>query len=195
MTQRLAGRTAVITGGTSGIGLATARLLVEAGSRVVVTGTSPERITSAARSLGEGAVVLRSDVASLDDIASLEEHVRAQLGTVDLLHVNAGVTVGKSVEDTLPEDFDRVMGTNVRGAYFTMQRLAPLVSEGGSIVLTTSVSGVRGLPSNSAYAASKAAMRSMTRTFARELLPRGIRVNAVSPGTHRHRDPGPVPVP
>ena len=176
------GKNVVITGGTSGFGLATAQLLTDGGARVLVTGRSQDGLDRASRQLGPDAIAVRSDAASTGDVEALAERVRTDLGSVDLLFVNAGVTRFAPLEDMTEDTYDEVQSINARGPYFTVQRLAPLLREGGSIVVTTSIANVRGLPALSAYAASKAALRSMTRSFASELLPRGVRVNAVSPG-------------
>jgi NAD(P)-dependent dehydrogenase (short-subunit alcohol dehydrogenase family) len=172
----------VITGGTSGVGLATARLLVQGGARVLVTGRSNEGLQRVADELGGNAVATRSDSSSLEDIVDLAAQAEARLGALDLLFVNAGITRSGALEAMTEEVYDELFATNVKGPYFTVQRLAPLLRKGGAMVFTTSVSNVKGQPGTSAYAATKAALRSMTRSFARELQPRGIRVNAVSPG-------------
>ncbi|MDP9684625.1 glucose 1-dehydrogenase [Streptomyces griseoviridis] len=176
------GKKVVITGGSSGLGLATARLLVAEGARVLVTGRDRDALDAAARQLGDGAVTVRADVAEPAEIDALADRVKAEFGTVDALFANAGINGFAPFEETSEELFDRLMAVNAKGAYFTVQKLAPLLAEGGGVVFTTSVANVLGLPALSAYAAGKAAVRSMTRSFARELLPRGVRVNAVSPG-------------
>jgi NAD(P)-dependent dehydrogenase (short-subunit alcohol dehydrogenase family) len=176
------GKNAVITGGSSGIGLATAQLLVHGGARVVVTGRSPATLDAAHKSLGENAVPFRSDVASLSDLDALANHVEAELGAVDLLFANAGITHVAPFVSTTEEMYDELFTVNVKGAYFTVQKLAPLLRTGAGVVLTTSVANVMGMPETSVYAAGKAALRSMARSLSSELLPRGIRVNAISPG-------------
>lgn len=172
----------VIIGGTSGIGLATAKLLLDRGTRVLVTGHTKATLDSAREELGENATVVASDAAALPDIEALAERVKAEFGTLDALFVNAGVTRFAPFEATTEELYDELLAVNAKGPYFTVQKLAPLLSAGSGVVLTTSASNVLGIPMISAYSASKAALRSMTRGLARELLPQKIRVNAVSPG-------------
>jgi NAD(P)-dependent dehydrogenase (short-subunit alcohol dehydrogenase family) len=176
------GKTVVITGGTTGIGLATAEYLLTAGARVLVTGHTKVRLDAARDKLGSGATVVDSDTASLPDIQALAGRVKNELGTLDMLFVNAGISRAAPFEATPEAMYDEVLAVNAKGPYFTVQKLAPLMTEGSGVVLTTSVANVKALPLVSVYAASKAALRSMTRGLARELLPRGIRVNAVSPG-------------
>ncbi|GHA82651.1 short-chain dehydrogenase [Streptomyces tendae] len=176
------GKRVVITGGSSGFGLATAQLLVDEGARVLITGRDQAALDAARDRLGRSAVAVRSDAASLPDIDALADRVKAEFGTVDALFANAGVNGFAPFEATSEELFDQLLTINAKGPYFTIQKLAPLLAEGSGVVLTTSVANVLGLPMLSAYAAGKAAVRSMTRSLARELLPRKIRVNAVSPG-------------
>ncbi|MET8724957.1 MULTISPECIES: SDR family oxidoreductase [Streptomyces] len=172
----------VITGGGSGIGLAAARLFADGGAHVLITGRTQSTLDAALERLGGRAVAVRSDAASLKDVEALAGTVGERFGAVDALFVNAGVTASAPLDATTEEMYDTVFDINVKGAYFTVRALAPLLREGGGVVLTTSVVNVLGLDGLSVYSASKAALRSMTRTLARELLPRGVRVNAVSPG-------------
>ncbi|MGW3347248.1 SDR family oxidoreductase [Nonomuraea rubra] len=172
----------VITGGSSGLGLATARLLVDEGARVLITGRDRDTLDAARDRLGENVIAVRSDAASLPDIEALAGRVKAEFGTIDALFVNAGVNGFAPFEATSEELFDRLLTINAKGPYFTVQKLAPLMAEGGGVVLTTAVANVKALPALSAYGASKAALRSMTRGLASELLPNRIRVNAISPG-------------
>ncbi|MFS8199270.1 SDR family oxidoreductase [Streptomyces sp. CWNU-52B] len=176
------GKSVVITGGSSGFGFATAKLLVDDGARVLITGRTQATLDSARERLGKNAVAVRSDVASLADLDALAGRVKEEFGALDALFVNAGVTRFVPFESMSADVYDELFGINARGSYFTVQKLAPLLNEGSGVVMTTSVANVLGIPMISAYAASKAALRSMTRSLARELLPQGIRVNAVSPG-------------
>jgi NAD(P)-dependent dehydrogenase (short-subunit alcohol dehydrogenase family) len=172
----------VVTGGSSGIGLAIAKLLADGGARVVITGRSQATLDAARERLGENVVALRGDVSSLSDLDALADRVKVELGTIDALFVNAGITVLTPFESTTEEVYDELFAINVKGAFFTVQKLAPLLSRGAGVVLTTSVAGTVGMLDTSVYAAGKAALRSMARSFSRELLPRTIRVNAISPG-------------
>ncbi|TDD53239.1 SDR family oxidoreductase [Nonomuraea terrae] len=172
----------VITGGGSGMGFAMAKLLVDGGARVVINGRSQSTLDAARERLGKNVVAVRGDVASLPDLDALADRVKGELGTIEALFVNAGIAPLTPFESTTEEMYDELFAINVKGAYFTVQKLAPLLSTGAGVVLTTSIANVIGMPEISVYAAGKAALRSMARTLSRELLPRGIRVNAVSPG-------------
>ena len=173
------GKNAVVTGGGSGIGFATARLLIDGGATVVVTGRSQVTLDAAVEQLGPGAIAVRGDVSSVSELGALADRLSADLGSVDALFVNAGIAPLTPFESTTEEAYVQVFYVNVRGAFFTVQKLAPLLSDGAGVVLTTSVANVL---DTSVYSASKAALRSLARTLSRELLPRGIRVNAISPG-------------
>jgi NAD(P)-dependent dehydrogenase (short-subunit alcohol dehydrogenase family) len=180
--SRYDGKIVLVTGGTSGIGLATAKLLLDEGARVLVTGRTEATLSAARAELGPNAVVIKSDAGSLADIDALAARIKSEFGKLDALFVAAGITRFAPLESVTEATFDEVLAVNTKGAYFTVQKLAPLISEGGAVTFVTSVANALGIPMISAYAASKAALRSLTRSFARELLPRGIRVNAVSPG-------------
>jgi NAD(P)-dependent dehydrogenase (short-subunit alcohol dehydrogenase family) len=175
-------KNAVITGGSSGMGLALAQLLVDRGARVAITGRTQAALDAAREQLGANAVAVRGDVAALSDLDALADRVKGELGTVDGLFVNAGITRTTPFGSTSEEVYDELSAVNVKGAFFTVQTLAPLLNPGAGVVLTTSAANVIGMVDTSVYAAGKAALRSMARSFARELLPRGIRVNAISPG-------------
>lgn len=174
------GKRAVITGGTSGIGLATARLLVAGRARVLVTGRTPSSLETARAALGPDAIVLAADAAT--GIDTLAERASAEFKEIDLLVLNAGITATATIEDTGAATYDELFAVNTRAPFFTLQKLLPLMPSGSAAVLTTSVSNTQGIATTSVYSATKAALRSLTRTFARELIDRGIRVNAVSPG-------------
>ncbi len=172
----------VIIGGTSGMGLATAKMLVNGGARVLVTGRSEAGLDSAQKELGKDALVVSSDARSLSDIDTLAARVTTEFGTFDLLFVNAGFAIRAPFESMTEAVYDEMFNLNAKGPIFAMQRLAPLIHRGGSVVLTTSISNVKGMPGQTAYAGAKAALRSFARVLATELLPREVRVNCVSPG-------------
>ena len=180
---RYNGKKVVITGGSSGLGLAAARYLVDNGARVLVTGRHQEALESAGRALGANGIAVRSDAGSLADIDALADRVAHEFGSVDALVVNAGVGSFDPFDAVTEQIFDTVFAINTKGPFFTVQRLAPLLSDGSGVVLTTSIANQTGWDALSVYSASKAALRSMARTLSRELLPRGIRVNALSPGS------------
>ena len=180
--DRFKRKTAVITGGTSGMGLATAKMLLDGGARVLVTGRSQAGLDSAQKELGEDALVVSSDARSLTDIDSLASRVKAEFDTFDLLFVNAGFSIRAPLESVTEAVYDEMFNLNAKGPLFAVQKLTPFINRGGSIVLTTSVANVKGMPGNAAYGAAKAALRSFARTLAAELLSREIRVNAVTPG-------------
>ena len=180
--DRYEGKKVVIIGGTSGIGLATAKMLVDGGARVLVTGRSQAGLDSTQKELGKGGVAVSSDARSLTDIDALASRVKAEFDTFDLLFVNAGFSLFAPLENTTEATFDEMFNLNAKGPFFAVQKLAPLINQGGAVVLTTSTANIKGMPLIAAYGGAKAALRSFARTFAAELLPRGIRVNAVSPG-------------
>jgi NAD(P)-dependent dehydrogenase (short-subunit alcohol dehydrogenase family) len=172
----------VIIGGTSGMGLATAKMLLDGGARVLVTGLSKAGLESAHKELGKGAIVVSSDARSLTDIDALASRVKAELDTFDLLSVSAGFSTRAPLESITEAVYEEMFNLNAKGPLFAVQKLTPLINRGGSVVLTTSVANVKGMPVNLAYGAAKAALRSFARTLAAELLSREIRVNAVTPG-------------
>src|ERR1700761_1540256 len=178
--KRYEGKKVVIIGGTSGMGLATAKMLLDGGSRVLVTGRSKEGLESAQNEIGNDAVVVSSGARSLRDIAALASKVRAEFDTFDLLFVNAGFSIRAPFESLTEAVYDEMFNLNAKGPLFAVQKLTPLINRGGSIVFTTSIANVKGMPGNAAYAGAKAAVRSFVRTLATELLPREIRVNSVS---------------
>ena len=175
-------KVAVVTGGSSGIGLATAQRFIAEGARVVVTGRNQEALDAAVSTLGGAATGIRGDVANLDDLDRLFAHVRERFGRIDVLFANAGVAPFMPFGAVTEEHFDRLFTINVRGLFFTVQKALPLLADGASVILNASVVAQVGLPNTSVYSATKAAVRSLGRTLAAELSPRGIRVNVVSPG-------------
>jgi NAD(P)-dependent dehydrogenase (short-subunit alcohol dehydrogenase family) len=181
--SRYDGKNVVITGGSSGLGLAAAQYLVDNGARVLVTGRHRETLEDAGRRLGGNGIPVQSDTSSLPDIDALADRVRSEFGTVHALILNAGIGSFDPFDAVTEPTFDEVFAINVKGPFFTVQKLAPLLAEGSGVVLTTSIANQTGWDALSVYSASKAALRSMARTLSRELLPKGIRVNAISPGS------------
>jgi NAD(P)-dependent dehydrogenase (short-subunit alcohol dehydrogenase family) len=182
---RLANKTALITGGNSGLGLATARRFVAEGAKVVITGRNAERLEAAAGELGPQALALVADVT---DTAAMEAAIAKaadQFGKLDILFANAGIPGQTPVGSTSFELFEQVIRTNLTSVFFTVQAALPYLNDGASIILNGSVISVRGNPGYSAYAASKAGVRAIARVLVSELSPRGIRVNVVSPGATR----------
>jgi NAD(P)-dependent dehydrogenase (short-subunit alcohol dehydrogenase family) len=176
------GKRAVITGGTSGMGLATAKLLLDQGARVLVTGSTKKTVDTAREALGKNAIVMASDATVLADIDAVAARAKSELGAIDFLFINAGYGKFGPLEGMSEAVYDEMFNVNMKGPYFAAQKLAPLMPSGSAIVLTTSIANVKGMPMLSAYAAAKAGLRSLARSLAAEFLPRGIRVNAISPG-------------
>jgi NAD(P)-dependent dehydrogenase (short-subunit alcohol dehydrogenase family) len=182
MMKRLEGKVAVVTGGNSGIGLASAKRLLDEGARVAIAGRSQKTLDEAAKSLGKEVLAIQADVSRLDDIDKIYTAVAKKFGKIDVLFVNAGVAKFAPFEHTTESLFDENFSTNVKGAFYTIQKALPHLNEGASVILNTSVAGIKGTPGASAYSATKAALRSLARTAAAELVGRGIRVNAIAPG-------------
>jgi NAD(P)-dependent dehydrogenase (short-subunit alcohol dehydrogenase family) len=182
--KKLEDKVAVITGGSSGIGLATARRLVDEGAHVVITGRREEELKAAAAAIGTNITTVGSDVSRLEDLDRLYAVVKEKHGHIDILFANAGAGAGTIAPLTAATEvhFDQTFDVNVKGLFFTVQKALPLFKDGGSIILNSSVSNVLGLPGFSAYAASKAAVRNFARAWTLELKDRGIRVNSMSPG-------------
>ncbi|WP_046744563.1 SDR family NAD(P)-dependent oxidoreductase [Kordia zhangzhouensis] len=176
----LQGKIAVVTGGNSGIGYASAEKLKAQGAEVIITGRSEERVQNAASELGVKGIV--ADVTSLEAIDSLVEEVKNLHGNVDVLFVNAGIFKPAPVGQITEEVYDSQFGINFKGAVFTIEKFLPILSEGASIINLSSINAYTGMPNTAIYAATKAALNSFTRTAATELAPRKIRVNAVNPG-------------
>jgi NAD(P)-dependent dehydrogenase (short-subunit alcohol dehydrogenase family) len=183
LVSRFSGKVAVITGGSSGIGLATAQRLGAEGARVAISGREPARLAAAAHAIGNAAAI-PADVREPAQLGRLFQQVADELGPIDILFANAGVGRSSPLADTTEELFDETFDTNAKGAYFTVQRALPFLNDGAAVVLNAlaPVQPAWRRPSTSAYAASKAAVLSLARTLAAELAPRSIRVNAVSPG-------------
>ena len=178
--HKLSGKTVVVTGGNSGIGYATAKKLKGLGAEVMITGRNPEAVDAAATELGVLGVV--ADQANLGDIDRLVDRAKAAFGGVDVLFINAGVAAFAPIEQLSEVQFDTTMNVNVKGAFFTLQKFVPILRDGASVINLSSINAYTGMPNTAIYAASKAALNSLTRTAASELAPRRIRVNAVNPG-------------
>jgi NAD(P)-dependent dehydrogenase (short-subunit alcohol dehydrogenase family) len=179
---KLEGRHAVITGGTTGIGLASAQLFQEEGARVAIVGRNPDNLKSAAETLGAGCLPIQGDMSKLAEIEAMAKTVAAAFPKVDVVFANAGITTFAAIEEVDEALYDQVMDLNLKGVYFTVKHLLPQMTDGGSVILTTSVRGRAGSPKSSVYGASKAAVASLARMLGVELAPRGIRVNALCPG-------------
>src|SRR5581483_2791185 len=178
----LTGKTAVITGGTSGIGLATAKRFVEEGAYVFITGRREGELDKAVAEIGKNVTAIEADVSNLADLDRLFETVAKTKGKIDILFANAGVLEPTPTEAATPEHFDRTFGTNARGVFFTVEKALPLIKDGGSIILTCSSAWQKGFPGNATYSGSKAALRSFVRTWTTEFASKGIRANVISPG-------------
>ena len=180
--QALQGKVAVITGGSSGIGLATAKRFVAEGAFVFITGRRQAELDKAAKEIGKNVVAVKCDVSKLEDLDHLYKEVAASKGKIDVLFANAGMVETVETPAATPEHFDRTFNTNARGAYFTVQKALPLLNDGASIMLTGSGVWQKGMPIYGTYAATKAALRSYVRTWTAEFAGRGIRANVISPG-------------
>lgn len=180
--SRLAGKYALITGGTSGIGLASAQEFIAEGAQVAVTGRNPTTLQQAKAILGDNAWVITSDAGRPDQQRELAATIATRWPRLDVLYINAGDVSHGLLEEWHEENWDRLMDTNLKGPYFLIQALLPLLHNPSSVILCGSVSARIGLPTSSVYAASKAALLSLARTLSAELLPRGVRVNGLSPG-------------
>lgn len=180
--SRLNGKRTLITGGTSGIGLATAKQFLEEGARVIITGVNPESISKAKAELGSEVLVLAADSASVLAQRELAEAVKSHYGQLDVAFLNAGVSVWRPIEEWDEAAFDQSFAINVKGPYFLVQALLPIFANPASVILNTSINAHVGSARSSVYAATKAAFLNLSKTLSSELLPRGVRVNAVSPG-------------
>ena len=183
ITKRLDGKIAVITGGNSGIGLATAQRFVEEGAYVFITGRRQSELDAAVKQIGKNNVTgVQGDVSNLADLDRLYDTVKQQKGRIDVLFANAGIVELAPLGSITESHFDKIFNINVKGLLFTVQKALPLFQDGGSIILTASIGGSKGYEGTSPYSATKAAIRSFARTWTVELKQRKIRVNAISPG-------------
>jgi NAD(P)-dependent dehydrogenase (short-subunit alcohol dehydrogenase family) len=182
ITKRLDGKIAVITGGNSGIGLATAHRFVQEGAYVFITGRRQNELDKAVKQIGKNVTCVQGDVSNLADLDRLYETVKQQKGRIDVLFANAGVSEFATLGTITGEHFDKTFGINVKGLLFTVQKALPLFQVGGSIILNSSIGGSKGVEGLSVYGATKAAVRSFARSWTVDLKNHKIRVNAVSPG-------------
>ncbi len=182
MTDKLANKVALVTGGSAGIGLGVAKRFAEEGARVFITGRRSAELDKAVVSIGGTAAVIRGDVSNLADLDCIIAHVRAHAGRIDVLVANAGVYEFGALGEITEQHFDKTFNTNVRGLLFSVQKALPLLTRGSSVILTGSMVSIKGFPACSVYNASKAAVRSFARTWTVDLKGRDIRVNVLSPG-------------
>lgn len=180
--SRLQDKVAVITGGSSGIGLATAKRFVEEGAYVYITGRRQSELDKAKAVIGKDITAVKGDVTNLADLDRLYQTVSAEKGVVDIVFANAGFVEKKTLDQVTLEHYDKTLNINLRGVIFTVQKALPLMKRGGSIVLTASIVADKGLPAYGVYGATKAALRSLAKTWTTELKDRGIRINTLSPG-------------
>jgi NAD(P)-dependent dehydrogenase (short-subunit alcohol dehydrogenase family) len=179
---KLTGKNALITGGTSGIGLATAKLFVQEGARLVVTGRSEPALSAAKKELGPNTLVVKSDSGKLADIDALIEQTKGHVDRLDVLFLNAGVAKFAPINMVTEESFDEQLSTNLKGTFFTLQKALPILRSGASVLMTASIAGKMALPASTVHATTKAAVRALGRAAAAELIMRRIRVNVLSPG-------------
>jgi NAD(P)-dependent dehydrogenase (short-subunit alcohol dehydrogenase family) len=180
--KKLDGKVAVVTGGNSGIGLATAKLLREEGAKIAISGRDQASLMAAAKEIGGDTLAVRADISNIADLDALFTKVLKTLGKVDILFANAGMAKFAPIAETSETLYDEIFDTNVKGTFFTVQKSLPYLNDGAAVVLNTTFVDRTGLPGSSVYAAGKAALRSLVRVAAAELVGRGIRVNAVAPG-------------
>jgi NAD(P)-dependent dehydrogenase (short-subunit alcohol dehydrogenase family) len=179
---KLDGKIAVITGGSSGIGLATAKRFVKEGAYVFITGRRQAELDKAVAEIGSNVTAVQGDVSNLDDLDRLYKEVAAKKGKLDVLFANAGIAEPKPTAAVSAEDYDKTFDINARGVFFAVQKALPLMKEGGSIILNGSGAWQKGIPMYPAYSATKAALRSFVRTWTAEFASKGIRANMISPG-------------
>lgn len=180
--SRFENKIALITGGSSGMGLATAQRLIGEGAQVIITGRDKARLDAVVAELGERATAVPGDVTDTEDLAALVRTVTERFGRLDVLFVNAGIGAFQPFSAVTADEFDRIVGLNFKSAFFTIQHALPLLSTGAAIVINASFATYRGAPATALYTATKAAVHSLARTLAAELAPKGIRVNSISPG-------------
>ena len=193
--MKLQNKTAVITGGTTGIGFATAKQFIEEGARVIITGRDEGRLINAVEQLGKKAIAVQADVRSLTDLDNLAKKVKQEFGSLDILFANAGIGQFSPLEQIDEEFYDNQFDINVKGVFFTVQKLSGLLNPKASVILNASAVNAKGAATGSVYFATKAAVRSLARSLAAELGERHIRVNAISPGIVRTEFQGKMDLP
>jgi len=182
MSERFKNKVAVVTGGNSGIGLATARAFVREGAKVAITGRSDATLKAAQKELGPDVLAIKADFSRVSEIATAMDRIKERFGRIDALFVNAGIGKFVPVEEVTEAFFDETMATNLKGAFFTVQKAIPMLSRGSAVVLNASVNAHLGMPGSTVYGATKAAVVNLAKTLSADLLARGVRVNVVSPG-------------
>jgi NAD(P)-dependent dehydrogenase (short-subunit alcohol dehydrogenase family) len=180
--QRFQGKVAVVTGGNSGIGLGVAKAYAREGAQVAITGRNEKTLEAAAKEIGDGTLAIQSDAGKVAEIETAMKKIKERFGRIDALFVNAGVGKFVPFEKVTEEFFDETVNINMKGVFFTVQKAIPLMSKGSAIVLNASINAHLGMPGTTVYGATKAAVINMAKTLSRDLLEKGIRVNAVSPG-------------
>ena len=180
--QKLQNKVAVITGGSSGIGLSIAKLFAQQGAKVAITGRNKSTLDKAVAEIGFSALAIQGDVSKLDDLTRIYQTVKEKFGYIDILVANAGVYVLSPLAGFTEEMFDKVSDINFKGVFFTVQKALPVLNDGASVILVSSTVNGKGIPNHAAYSATKAAVRSLARSFSAELLNRKIRVNTLTPG-------------
>jgi NAD(P)-dependent dehydrogenase (short-subunit alcohol dehydrogenase family) len=182
MSRKLEGKIALVTGGSTGIGLATAQQFVAEGAYVFITGRRQPELNAAAKTIGSNVTAIVADASKLDDLDKLYAQIKHEKGRIDILFANAGIGELAPLGVITEEHYDRIFNTNVKGVLFTVQKALPLIPDGGAILLNASIVSIKGTPGMSVYSATKAAVRSFARSWTSDLKERGIRVNAISPG-------------
>ena len=180
--QRFQGKVAVVTGGNSGIGLGVAKAYAQEGAQVAITGRNEKTLEAAAKEIGDGTLAIQSDAGKVAEIETAMKKINERFGRIDALFVNAGVAKLIPFDEVTEEFFDETVNINMKGVFFTVQKAIPLMSKGSAIVLNASINAHLGMPGTTVYGATKAAVINMAKTLSRDLLEKGIRVNAVSPG-------------
>jgi NAD(P)-dependent dehydrogenase (short-subunit alcohol dehydrogenase family) len=182
MSRRFTDKVAVVTGGNSGIGLAAAKAFVREGAKVAITGRSDTTLRAAQKELGPDALVIKADMSRVSEIGGVMDQVKQKFGRIDALFANAGVGKFVPFEEVTEEFYDETMAINLKGVFFTVQKAVPLFARGAAVVLNASINAHKGMANTTVYGATKAAVVNLARTMSADLLPKGVRVNVISPG-------------